>query len=96
MADSRKQSQTEKAAPDPTVFSGRRGPEYPEGTHPPVDPSKVTWSGNRLSYSDMPAEQKPAEDTVAQVVEDDPVAVKRDEALRKDASSTPAKSSDTK
>ena len=83
MAD-KKQSPTEKAAPDPTVKSGLRGPEYPEGTHPPVDPSEATWGPGRFSYSDLEEKLKPAKDTVAQQIDADPIQDDVREAIAKD------------
>jgi hypothetical protein len=67
---------------DPTVRSLRgAAPEYPEGTHPPHPVSEQTWGPDRFSYSDMPAEDKPEETTVAQVVDEDPIEVANREAL---------------
>jgi hypothetical protein len=86
MAD-KYQGETAKAAKDvdPTVRSRGAVPEYPEGTHPPAPISAQTWNGERFTYSDMPAEQKPDESTVAQVVEEDPIEVANEKALRGDA-----------
>jgi hypothetical protein len=73
---------------DPTVRTLRgAAPEYPEGTHPPHPPSEQDWGPGRFSYSEMPAEDKPDESTVAQVVEDDPLQVKAQDALRDGAES---------
>jgi hypothetical protein len=84
MAD-KKQTPTQKAAPDPTVFSGRgRGPEYPEGSHPPVDPADATWGPGRFSYSDLEEALKPSRLSVVQQVESDPVRDSNEKAIRED------------
>ena len=89
---SKHQGETAKAAAkvDPTVRSRGAVPEYPEGTHPVAPISAQTWNGERFTYSDMPAEQKPDESTVAQVVESDPIQDANDEALKVDAESVQA------
>lgn len=85
MAD-KKQTVSEKAAPDPTVYSTRgRGPEYPEGTHPPVPPADQAWGPDRFSYSDMDDKLKPDESTVAQTVDADPLQEQAQNALRESA-----------
>jgi hypothetical protein len=69
-----------KKSTDPTVRS-TTAPEYPEGTHPPASPSEQAWGPYRFSYSDVPADEKPDESTVAQTVESDPLRDAVDQAL---------------
>jgi hypothetical protein len=86
MAD--KKSPTAKAAEkveDPSVKSLRGASAYPEGTHPPVPPSQQTWGPNRFSYSDLSADEKPDESTVAQELDSDPVQDDNQAALRESA-----------
>jgi len=66
---------------DPTVRS-TVSPEYPEGTHPPAAPADQAWGPGRFSYSDMPAEDKPDESTVAQVLDEDPLRDAAEKARR--------------
>jgi hypothetical protein len=84
MADKKQQTPTEKAAEgrDPTVRSLRGASAYPEGTHPPVSPSDATWGPDRFSYSDLSADEKPDESTVAQELDSDPVQDDNQAALR--------------
>ena len=85
MAD-KKQSPTEKAAPDPTVV-GKRGdvPEYPEGTHPIVPIEDQTWGPNRVSYGDLDDDLKPDPTSIVQTVEEDPIVEDNQKALGRDA-----------
>lgn len=69
---------------DPTVRS-TPSPEYPEGTHPPASPSEQAWGPYRFSYSDLPADEKPDESTVAQTIDTDPLREDVERALREDA-----------
>ncbi len=95
-------SPTAKAAEkveDPSVRSLRGASAYPEGTHPPVPPSQQTWGPNRFSYSDLDADMKPDETTVAQELDSDPVADDQREALAADGpleEPVPGKATDKK
>lgn len=71
---------------DPTVRTLKgAAPEYPEGTHPPAAPSEQAWGPYRFSYSDMPAQDKPDESTVAQTLDSDPLEDEAEKARRKDS-----------
>ncbi len=70
---------------DPTVRSRGGVPEYPEGTHPPAAPSEQAWGPYRFSYSDVPADEKPDESTVAQTLDKDPLEDDVEKARQKDA-----------
>jgi hypothetical protein len=73
------------ASKDPSVRTLRgAAPEYPEGTHPPHPPSEQDWGPYRFSYSDMPAEDKPDESTVAQVMDSDPLEDDAEKAREQD------------
>ncbi len=50
---------------DPTIKSGVRSPEYPEGTHPLRPVAEVTDSALRIKYADNP--DKPDPSSVAQI-----------------------------
>jgi hypothetical protein len=54
-----------KKKADPTVTSELTGPEYPEGTHPALPASEVTYSADKREYKDNP--DKPDPTSIAQV-----------------------------
>lgn len=56
-------------APDPTITSKVTGPDYPEGTHPARAPSDVTHAADKITYRDMPDDEKPDKTSVAQVAD---------------------------
>lgn len=72
---------------DPSVKALRGASAYPEGTHPPVPPSEQTWGPDRFSYTDLSADEKPDESTVAQELESDPIADANRDALQSEGPS---------
>ena len=53
---------------DPTIStSSVDKTAYPEGTHPALPPSEVTFSPDRFDYRDATADEKPDPSTVMQV-----------------------------
>lgn len=62
-----KKTPTEKAADkNPVVTGALTGPEYPEGTHPAVQPSATTHSATNWEYQDLPDDRKPDPSSIAE------------------------------
>jgi hypothetical protein len=62
-----KKTPTQRAADKSPVVTGDvTGPEYPEGTHPAVQPSATTHSATNWKYRDLPDDRKPDPSTIAE------------------------------
>jgi hypothetical protein len=58
---------TQKAADKAPLTTGTpTGPDYPEGTHPAVQPSSTTHSATNWQYRDLPDDRKPDPSTIAE------------------------------